>query len=123
MALAMMVAAVAGCAHGTTTAENQRLDVRGGLRVGRQARALLVGPSALVHATGEKPVRWFLADRVNGNDLDCANPAAAVALQESVRAQITVGSAHVLCAAVANGATDVMWHQFPERDDRKWALR
>ena len=85
--------------------------------------ALLAGPAHLVHATGDKPVRWFVADRVNGDDRDCAGSRSAVVLSESVGAQLTVGSGKVLCASVASGATDVMWHELRDGDDSLWALR
>jgi hypothetical protein len=92
--------------------------------VGQEARALLVGPARLVHATGEKPVRWFVADRVIGDDRDCAAGSGGHAvLSESVSAQLTVTPGHVLCAAVERGATDVMWHEFIEANDNMWALR
>jgi len=121
MVAAAMAAATAGCAHGTAATDRGR-DVRGMARVGHEARALLVGPAHLVHATGEKPVRWFVADRVSGDDRDCAQSSSAL-LSESAGAQLTVGSGKVLCAAVASGATDVNWHQLPEQADRLWALR
>ena len=123
MAVAMAAAAAAGCAHGTMTPE-RATDARGMARVGQQARALLVGPARLVHATGDKPVRWFVADRVSGDDRDCAGtPSSPVTLGESAGAQLAVGSGQVLCAAVARGATDVMWHRLPDGADTLWARR
>jgi len=116
------LALAAGCAHGTGVPDRAR-DVRGTARVGHAARALLAGPAHLVHATGDKPVRWFVADRVNGDDRDCAGSRSAVVLSESVGAQLTVGSGKVLCASVASGATDVMWHELRDGDDSLWALR
>jgi hypothetical protein len=115
-----------GCAHGTlvTGAPTDARDVRGSTRVGRAARLIVAGPARLVHATGEKPVQWFVADRVSGGDGDCtAARAAARVLSESTRTQVTIAPGHVLCAVVASGATDVMWHQFVAPTDNMWALR
>jgi hypothetical protein len=114
-----------GCAHGTETVvtTNGGRDVRGSVRVGEAARVIVVGPAQLVHATGEKPVRWFVAARVSGGDGDCANPAPGQPLAESTGAHLTVAGGHVLCAAVAKGATDVMWHEMVEPADGVWALR
>ena len=64
-----------------------------------------------------------MADRVNGDDRYCANPASRIVLAESMTAAVTVGAGHVLCAAVASGATDVNWHQFGEANNKLWALR
>ena len=115
-----------GCAHGTLVAAGptEGRDVRGEARVGQEARAIVAGPARLVHATGDKPVRWFLADRVSGGDADCAaaRPSASV-LSESTGAHMTIGSGRVLCASVASGSTDVMWHQFVDANDKLWALR
>jgi len=119
--VAAAMAAAAGCAHGTATPDRGR-DLRGMARVGRDARALLVGPARVVHATGDKPVRWFVADRITGDDRDCA-VAMPAALPESGGAQLSVSSGKVLCAAVSSGATDVNWHKLPEGDDSLWALR
>ncbi len=77
-----------------------------------------------MHATAEKRVRWFVADRVSGGDADCARAdASQTVLSESISAHLTVTPGHVLCASVAGGATDVMWHQLAERNDNMWALR
>jgi hypothetical protein len=122
LAMAVAMAAAAGCAHGPVAPERAS-DARGMARVGQQARALLVGPARLVHATGDKPVRWFVADRVSGDDRDCAGLPSPVALGESAGAQLAVGSGQVLCAAVARGATDVMWHRLPDVADTLWARR
>jgi hypothetical protein len=122
MAVALVLASAAGCAHGGAS-NQQRRDLRGGARVGSQARAIVVGSAALVHATGDKPVRWFVADRVSGDDRDCANPASRIVLAESMTAAVTVASGQVLCAAVGSGATDVNWHQFSEANNNMWALR
>jgi hypothetical protein len=83
---------------------------------------IVVGPARLVHARGEKPVRWFVAARVSGGDSDCAGPAGQP-LAESTGAHLTVASGHVLCAAVEKGATDVLWHEVVEPSDEAWALR
>ena len=112
-----------GCAHGAVTSAGGGRDVRGSARVGEAARVIVVGPARLVHATGEKPVRWFVAARVSGGDSDCANAAAGQPLAEARGAHFTVGSGHVLCAAVGKGATDVMWHEMVEPGDGVWALR
>jgi hypothetical protein len=120
ISLAMALVAAAGCAHGTGSAQR---DLRGGARVGETARVVVAGAAARVHATGEKPVRWFVADRVSGDDRDCANPASGTALPESMHAAVTVGTGRVLCAAVASGATDVNWHKFDDRNDNLWARR
>ncbi len=122
LALTLTIATAAGCAHGGAT-ERRGRDVRGSARVGQEARALVVGPARLVHATGEKPVRWFVAKQVQGDDRDCAGAASPVVLLEAALAQLSVSSGHVLCAAVASGATDVNWHEFAERNDSLWALR
>lgn len=122
VAVAMVLAIAAGCAHGAVSNQSRR-DLRGGARVGLRARAIVAGSAALVHATGDKPVRWFVADRVNGDDRDCANPASRIVLAESMNAAVTVASGQVLCAAVASGATDVNWHQFREANNNMWALR
>ena len=123
LGLAMMMAMTVGvgCAHGETGSAR---DVRGSARVGQEARAIVVGPARLVHATGEKPVRWFVADRVSGGDADCAGADASQAvLSESMSAHLTVTPGHVLCATVERGATDVMWHQLAEANDNMWAVR
>jgi hypothetical protein len=119
---AAMAIAGAGCAHGTSAVEQGRA-VRGGGRVGRQARVLMTGPAREVHATGDKPVRWFVADQKAGDDRDCAASTSASLSSESDHARLTVKSGQVLCAAVAAGATDVMWHKLPDADDGLWALR
>jgi hypothetical protein len=121
LVLAMTIATAAGCAHAGAT-EGQRRDMRGFARVGQEARAVLVGSARLVHATGDKPVRWFVAKQVQGDDRDCAAVASPVVLSESARARLSVGSGQVLCAAVASGATDVNWHEFAESNDGLWAL-
>jgi hypothetical protein len=113
VAVAVAMAAGAGCAHGTAPVNHAR-EVRGMARVGKGARALIVGPARLVHATGEKAVRWFVAKRVTGDDRDCVAAPAPGALSEAGRAQLTIGAGHVLCAAVARGATDVMWHELSD---------
>jgi len=121
LGLATMMAVAVGCAHGGTGSGR---DVRGAARVGQEARALIAGPARLVHATAEKRVRWFVADRVSGGDADCARAdASQTVLSESISAHLTVTPGHVLCASVAGGATDVMWHQLAERNDNMWALR
>jgi hypothetical protein len=124
LVLGLAMVSAAGCAHGVATVAEGR-DVRGSARVGQEARLLVVGPAALVHATGEKPVRWFVADRVSGSDRDCARAASsgAVVLSESKGASLTVGAGHVLCAAVVDGATDVMWHERVDVGNSMWALR
>jgi hypothetical protein len=125
MGLTMVMGLAAGCAHGTATPASAGggRDVRGSARVGQEARVIVVGPARLVHATGEKPVRWFVAERVSGGDRDCASPVSVEPLAESKGAHLTVGNGHVLCAAVAAGATDVMWHEMVEPADGVWALR
>lgn len=120
--LAMAMTVAVGCAHGTMAPGHAR-DARGMTRVGREARALLVGPAQLVHATGDKPVRWFVTERVSGTDRDCAGASPPAVLSETAGAQLTVGSGQVLCAAVAHGATDVMWHEIDDRAGGLWALR
>jgi hypothetical protein len=121
ISLAITLAAAAGCAHGTPGGQGR--DLRGGTRVGETARVVLAGSAARVHATGEKPVRWFVADRVKGDDHDCASPASGTVLPVSTRATVTVEAGRVLCAAVASGATDVNWHQFDDNNVNLWALR
>ena len=124
LGLGLAMATAAGCAHGTMGAGQGR-DVRGSARVGQEARLLLVGPARLVHATGEKPVRWFVAERVSGGDGDCAmSSSSRITLSESRGANLTVGAGHVLCAVVVSGSTDVMWHEQRESNDNNmWALR
>jgi hypothetical protein len=126
LGLAIGVGLTMGCAHGTAipggAAPAQEL--RGSARVGHEARAIVAGPALLVHATGDKPVRWFVAPRVTGGDLDCASdrpPSAS--LPESPGVHLTIAPGQVLCAAVAQGATDVMWHQVLERSTNLWAFR
>jgi hypothetical protein len=123
LVLGLAMATTAGCAHGTLATGEGR-DLRGSARIGQAARVLLVGPARLVHATGEKPVRWFVAERVSGGDADCAvSSSAQITLSESRGANLTVGAGHVLCAAVADGSTDVMWHEQRETNSNMWALR
>src|SRR5262245_44036404 len=123
LGLTMMVAVAVGCAHGPTgLGAGGGRDVRGAIHVGQQARARVVGPAHLVHATGEKPVRWFVADRVSGDDADCARASAGAVLTEATSAHLTVTPGHVLCAAVGDGSTDIAWHQLAERNDNMWAL-
>jgi len=122
LAMVMGMAAAVGCAHGTMAPERAR-DVRGMARVGQEARALMAGPARLVHATGDKPVRWFVAERVTGDDRDCTAAASTAVWSASAGAQLTVSSRQVLCAAVARGATDVMWHRLPDGEGGLWALR
>jgi hypothetical protein len=124
--MTMVAVLTMGCAHGTLVATGpaQGRDIRGSARVGQEARLIASGPARLVHATAEKRVRWFLADQVIGDDSDCAAAGrSAQRLSESTGAQVTIAPGHVLCAAVAQGATDVMWHQFAETSDNLWALR
>lgn len=126
LALGLAMVGAAGCAHGTAgMSGGEGRDVRGSARIGESAKLLVVGPAELVHADGEKPVRWFVAAHVNGDDRDCAATAAGQAvLSEAATAHLTVGSGQVLCAAVAKGTTDVMWHEVIERADNSlWALR
>jgi hypothetical protein len=122
--LGIAMAVAAGCAHGpvavaATVAAGR--DVRGAARVGQQAQALVAGPARMVHATGEKPVRWFVAEKKTGGDADCA--AGSGGAVESTRTELAVGAGQVLCAAVTAGATDVSWHQFTGSPDALWALR
>jgi hypothetical protein len=115
----------AGCAHQglVTDGSAGERDARGSAHVGHQARAIVAGPARMVHASGEKPVRWFVVDRVSGGDSDCLAPGAAGApLSESTGVHTTIAPGHVLCAAVAQGATDVTWHRFGE-SPAMWALR
>ena len=126
LGLLMTAALTAGCAHGTLVSEApaRERDVRGSARVGHEARAIVAGPAMLIHATGDKPVRWFLVDRVSGGDADCAAAGAAPSpLAESTGVHLTIAPGHVLCAAVAQGATDVMWHEVVESTPNLWALR
>jgi hypothetical protein len=120
--MAALAMGAVGCAHGTSTSDRGRA-VRGGARVGPEARALVLGPAPVVHATGDKPVRWFVVDRVKGDDSDCAGPIASARGFESARARLSVTSGQVLCAMVARGATDVIWHELPEGEGSLWALR
>jgi hypothetical protein len=121
MGVVTAMAATVGCAHGSM---GEGRDVRGSAIVTQAARALVVGPARLVHATGEKPVRWFVADRISGTDQDCTRaPASQMMLAESVSAHVTVTPGHVLCAAVDGGQTDVNWHQLAESNHNIWALR
>ena len=123
LGLGLAMAAAAGCAHGTAVTGPGR-DARGSARIGQEARLLVVGPARLVHASGEKPVRWFVAERVSGDDRDCAvRTSSGTTLSESMKANLTVGAGHVLCAVVADGSTDVMWHEQRESNDSMWALR
>ncbi len=124
--LAVATGLTMGCAHGTlgTAGPSETRDRRGSTWVGQTARAIVAGPAQMVHAIGERPVRWFLADRVTGGDGDCATPsAAAPVLSESPGTQVTIAPGHVLCAVVDKGSTDVMWHQFVVPADNMWALR
>jgi hypothetical protein len=125
IALGLAMVGAAGCAHGTASVGGDGRDVRGSARVSQEAKLLLVGPAQLVHADGEKPVRWFVAERVNGDDRDCTGAATGqVVLSEGQTAHLTVGSGQVLCAAVAKGATDVMWHEVVAHENGSmWALR
>jgi hypothetical protein len=124
-ALGLAMVSAAGCAHGTVSAGGDGRDVRGSARVTAEAKLLVVGPAQLVHADGERPVRWFVAERVNGDDRDCTGAAMGqVVLSEAASAHLTVGSGQVLCAAVTQGATDVMWHEVIARENNSmWALR
>lgn len=84
----------------------------------------MAGPALLVHATGDKPVRWFVVDRISGGDADCAAAGSArSSIAESAGVHLTIAPGHVLCAAVAQGATDVTWHQVIESSPNMWALR
>jgi hypothetical protein len=124
--LFMTMALLAGCAHGTLASNGEagERDVRGSARVGQSARAIVAGPALLVHATGDKPVRWFVVDRVSGSDADCATVRATAApLAESTGVHLTIAPGHLLCAEVARGATDVMWHEVLEPTANMWALR
>lgn len=124
--LVMTAALLAGCAHGRLACEGdaRARDMRGSARVGQAARAIVAGPALLVHATGDKPVRWFVVDRVSGGDADCAAAGSIPApLAESTGVHLTIAPGHLLCAAVARGATDVMWHQVLETTSNMWALR
>jgi hypothetical protein len=124
--LGLAMVAAAGCAHGNVNVAGavEGRDVRGSAQVGQQARVLVVGPAQLVHASGEKPVRWFVAEKSTGGDADCAAATTATTTRtESTRAHLAVDAGHVLCAAVAAGTTDVSWHRFVETRDTMWALR
>lgn len=129
LGLFMTMAAMTGCAHQTLVSSwpPPDRDLRGSARVGHDARMIVAGPAVLVHATGEKPVRWFVVERVSGGDQDCAavrsTPAAASPLVESTRIHVTVAAGHLLCAAVAQGATEVTWHQVVDTTAKMWALR
>jgi hypothetical protein len=124
LALGLVMAAAAGCAHGAATAGGGGRDLRGTAHVGAEARLLLVGPARLVHADGERPVEWFVARKVSGGDRDCAvAPAARAVLAEAASAHLTVEAGQVLCASVPQGATDVSWHELVEAGDNMWALR
>lgn len=124
--LFMTVALLAGCAHGTLVSDGQarERDVRGSARVGEAARVVVAGPALLVHATGDKPVRWFVVDRVSGGDADCKLAGSVAApLAESTGVHLTIAPGHLLCAAVARGTTDVLWHQVLDTSPTMWALR
>lgn len=126
LGLAVTIVWTLGCAHRTPLPEGaaQERDLRGSARVGLAAKPIVTGPALLIHATGDKPVRWFVADRVTGTDADCTVPRSPAALvTESTGVHLTIAPGHVLCAAVAQGATDVMWHQFIGASTNLWALR
>lgn len=126
LGLAMISGWTMGCAHGTAALDDapQSRELRGSARVGQEARAIVAGPALLVHAAGDKPVRWFVVPRVSGGDVDCAAaPASAAVLPESTGIHLTIEAGHVLCATVAQGATEVVWHQVVEGTTRLWALR
>jgi hypothetical protein len=125
--LGLAMVAATGCAHGNMNVAGtvEGRDVRGSAQVGQQARVLVVGPAHLVHASGEKPVHWFVAQKSTGGDADCAAArGTTTALPESTRAHLAIDAGQVLCAAVAAGATDVSWHQFNnDGGDSLWARR
>jgi hypothetical protein len=121
MGLGLTMLLAVGCAHGSAGTSAER-DARGTAQVGVAARALVAGPARLVHVTGEKPVRWFIAERTTGSDTDCA-AATRSPITESKAARLTIGAGQVLCAAVPAGMTDVSWHQFNDHADTVWALR
>jgi hypothetical protein len=126
LGLAMVLGATMGCAHGTLVPDGpaQEREMRGSAHVGQQARVIVAGPAPLVHATGEQPVRWFLAHRISGGDGDCAAAGASPSLlSESSGVHLTIAPDHVLCASVAQGTTDVRWHQDAESSRNLWALR
>ncbi len=126
LGLAMSVGLSMGCAHGRAVPGDlaQTRELRGSARVGHEARAIVAGPALMVHATGDKPVRWFVAPRVSGGDVDCvAGRPAAELLPEATAVHLTIAPGQLLCAAVARGATEVMWHQVVEHTTNLWALR
>lgn len=126
LGLAVTIAWTLGCAHRPVVPDGaaQERDLRGSTRVGHQARAIVAGPVLLIHASGDKPVRWFVADRVSGGDSDCTGPRSpASTLAESTGVHLTIAPGHVLCAAVAQGATDVTWHRVVDTTATLWALR
>jgi hypothetical protein len=126
LGLATAVALMTGCAHGTLGGDSpgQKQHLSGSARIGHEARVIVAGPALLVHATGEKPVRWFVAERVSGGDSDCAAARSSVSvLSESTGVHVTITSGHVLCASVARGATDVNWRATVESTPNLWALR
>lgn len=126
MGLVMVTAVTMGCAHGARVvdAAPHGRDVRGWARVGHEARAIIAGPAFMVHATGEKPVRWTVVARVNGGDSDCATPGSpATLLSESTGVHLTIAPGSVLCAYVARGTTEVSWHEVVEQPANLWALR
>jgi hypothetical protein len=124
--LFITMAVTAGCAHQALVTDGSagERDLRGSARVGHQGRAIVAGPALMVHAGAEKKVRWFLVDRVSGGDSDCeAGRAAAAPLAQSSGVHTTIAPGHVLCAVLADGATDVTWHRFGQSNANMWALR
>ena len=114
LGLAAILGAAAGCAHGTAVSAGPApgRQLGGAARVGQEARVIVTGPALLVHATGDRSVRWFLVQRVSGGDGDCAAPrASSFLLPESSSVHLTIAPDHELCASVAQGTADVIWHQ------------
>jgi hypothetical protein len=111
MLLGLVLAMVAGCAHGLH-GEAAR-DVRGVAKVGAGARLLVGGPAMSVHTNvdGSEPVALFVVDRVNGDDRDCASGTAAHAapIAPAAGRHIEIAEGRELCA-VAQGTHEVLFH-------------
>ena len=124
--LGVLLATVAGCAHGTT-GYGQAADLRGSAQLSSGPRLLVVGPVASVHTSAQedKTVALYLVDKKADNDGDChavgSSTATRVASHEHY---IQVPTGRALCAVAATTlAADVQWHAHVESSEEMWARK
>ena len=120
--MALGLAMAAGCAH-RSSGRSQAGELRGSAQVGDGGRMLVAGPAESVHASvdGPRGVRFFLVDRVHGDDRDCHPTPYSQWVTKS--AKIEVGARQELCAVAGGDPSFVLWHARVSENSNLWALQ